>query len=99
MSAEKPLVAIWVEDGIAYYKVIRGDVEVLQWDWDLVDEGEEEEIRGYVAQVEQLPDDYPEKAEILDEMRKALIRFEEPPGDNPWDSAYAGGPYSGRKNS
>ena len=30
--------------------------------------------------------------------RDAITDPEEPPGDNPWDSAFAGGPYSGGRN-
>jgi hypothetical protein len=79
----RPLVIAWVEGGIGYTKVIRGDVEVLEWDWDNIEAAEDPAvIEEYIANAEALPDDYPEKDGILNSMRRALNNLTEAMGDD-----------------
>ena len=72
-SIERPMVMVTVEGGIASTEVIRGDVEIVQWDWDGIDDtSEPSEILDYIEQAERLPDDWWAKAGILATMREAL---------------------------
>ena len=69
---EKPMVITWVEGGIGYTAVVRGDVEVLSWDWDVIVDGTKEEIEAAIAEADRLPDEWPDKAGILQTMREIL---------------------------
>ena len=70
---DKPMVMVTVEGGIANVETIRGDVEVVQWDWDVIDDTRlPYEILDYIEQAERLPDDWWAKAGILATMREAL---------------------------
>lgn len=69
-----PMVMVTVEGGIATAQVIRGDVDVIEWDWDVIDEtNEPREIEAAIAEAERLPDDYPGRSIILNQMRERLL--------------------------
>ena len=74
----KPMVMVTVEGGIATAEVITGEVEIIQWDWDVIDETEEpKEIVEMMRQARRLPDDWPQKGSILNGMAQALAQLED----------------------
>lgn len=73
---DKPMVMVTVDGGIAYANVVRGEVDIVQWDWDVIDStSEPNEIRGYIEQALLLPDGWPEKTAILANMKEALDKL------------------------
>jgi len=75
--SERPMVIAWVEGGIGYTAVVRGPVDILAWDWDVIEETDNpQDIRDAISEAEQLPDTWADKENILNTMRHHLEAFD-----------------------
>jgi hypothetical protein len=74
----KPVVLSWVDGGVGYWQIVSGEADVLFWDWDVVNDGEDREaIEAYLADAKRLPDDWPGRSDIIASMEDALAGIDD----------------------
>jgi hypothetical protein len=71
-TAPPPVTLVVVEGGIARTVEVRGKVDVVHVDWDNVDSGDMGAIVREIEEIERLPDDFADKATMLQDATQSL---------------------------